>query len=210
MPAPDPQNIIASDPNDYIYVSKKNYARKQNIVNGGDSLGKLIGRPGVITGIILTLVDMVVTFIIRFALSLMKIATFSFNWVNNIIFGNFQGVIPSSLGKGKVITMKFFRYTMTVLMPPFGVMLSKGVYGWFSICICMLLTYIHYLAGIIYAFVITARNRYADQYEDLVYKQAMDKQDPVNNTPIDNSALISVVGFFIVLALTIYLFLRIF
>ena len=38
MPTPDPYNIKATDPSDLIYVSKKNWARKQNshskITNG--------------------------------------------------------------------------------------------------------------------------------------------------------------------------------
>ena len=61
---------------------------------------------------------------------------------------------------------------MNVLMPPFGIMLSKGMYGWFSILVCVLLTYIHYLAGIIYAFIITMHNRYADQYEQYQIKKS--------------------------------------
>ena len=37
--------------------------------------------------------------------------------------------------------------------------------GGFQYLVCLLLTYVNYLAGIIYAFVITTNNRYADQYE---------------------------------------------
>ena len=51
-------------------------------------------------------------------------------------------------------------------MPPFGIVLSKGLYGWFSVLVCILITYVNFIAGIIYAFVITSRNRYADQYEN--------------------------------------------
>ena len=37
--------------------------------------------------------------------------------------------------------------------------------GWFNILICLILTYINYLLGIIYAVLITADNRYADRFE---------------------------------------------
>ena len=120
-----------------------------------DELGGIIGRPGPITGIVLYIVDLIIYLFLKFTFYLFDITQYAYNWVTNILFGNFQGIIPKSWGKGKVISTKFFRYTMNVLMPPFGIMLSKGMYGWFSILVCVLLTYMHYLAGIIYAFVIT-------------------------------------------------------
>jgi len=132
MPTPDPYNIRAKDPEDYVYVSKKHWARKINVEHN-DTLSSIIGRPGPITGLVLYLVDIIVYFVLRFTLYIFDITQYAYNWTANMIFGNFQGIIPKSWGKGKVISTKFFRYTMNVLMPPFGIMLSKGMYGWFSI-----------------------------------------------------------------------------
>jgi uncharacterized membrane protein YqaE (UPF0057 family) len=183
-------DLKTQDPDDYIFVSNKNYFRKQQIQNGnGNVLQQAIGRPGVITGIVLSIIDTLINFVIRFSLLLLQISSLAFDFTYNLIFGNFNGIIPSSLKKGKVISMKWFRYFMTVAMPPFGVFLSKGIYGWFNILICMILTYVHYLAGIIYAVVITMRNRYADQYEDRQMEIAL-ANNPPSEAQADINALV--------------------
>jgi uncharacterized membrane protein YqaE (UPF0057 family) len=195
----DTLNVAAVDPNDYMFVSKKNWARKRQIQDGdADQLTKLVGRPGPITGIILSIVDAITTLFIKFVLLLLQISTIAFDWVMNLIFGNFSAIIPNAIKKGKVISLKWFRYAMTIMMPPFGVFLSKGVYGWFNILVCGVITYIHFLLGIIYAFVITMRNRYADQYEDNAIMQALAKNPP-EEAKADINALIGSVGFSIIL-----------
>jgi len=203
MPTPDPYNIKEKDPEDLIYVSKKHWSRKINVEE--DGLSGIIGRPGPITGIILYLVDLIIYLLLKFTFYLFDITQYAYNWVTNILFGNFQGIIPKSWGKGKVISTKFFRYTMNVLMPPFGIMLSKGMYGWFSILVCVLLTYIHYLAGIIYAFIITMHNRYADQYEQ--YQMKKFEQD-YNQEEVDQDlkAFFSSIAFIVILVIVFILF----
>jgi uncharacterized membrane protein YqaE (UPF0057 family) len=195
----DRLNVSTSDPNDYIFVSKKNMQRKNNIQNGqADQLTKLVGRPGPITGILLSILDAITTFLIRIVLLLMQISTIAFDWVMNLIFGNFSAIIPNAIRKGKVISLKWFRYAMTIMMPPFGVFLSKGIYGWFNILVCGVLTYINFLLGIIYAFVITMRNRYADQYEDIEIVAAL-ANNPPEDAKADVNALIGSVGFSIII-----------
>jgi uncharacterized membrane protein YqaE (UPF0057 family) len=97
---------------------------------------------------------------------------------------------------------------MTVLMPPFGVFLSKGMYGWFNILVCILLTYMNYLAGIVYAFVITMRNRYADQYEDHEMIKALAANPPEQQTA-DINALIGSFGFSVIILGSIFLMMKI-
>ena len=179
-----PDDITTEDPDDYIFVSNKNYFRKQQVQNGnGNILQQAIGRPGIITGLVLSIIDMLMNFIIRFSLLLLQISSLAYDFTYNLIFGNFNGIIPSALKKGKVISMKWFRYAITVMMPPFGVFLNKGIYGWFNILVCIILTYIHYLIGIVYAIVITMINRYADQYEDKQMEIAL-----ANNPPLEAQA----------------------
>jgi uncharacterized membrane protein YqaE (UPF0057 family) len=126
-----------------------------------------------------------------------------------MIFGNFSSIIPTALKKGTVISLKWFRYAMTVLMPPFGVFLSKGVYGWFNILVCIVLTYMNYLLGIVYAFVITMRNRYADQYEDQQMIKAL-AANPPEQQIADINALIGTVGFVVIILGSIFLMLKFF
>ena len=194
-----PNDLTTKDPDDYIFVSNKNYYRKQQVQNGeGNILQQAIGRPGPITGIVLSAVDAITGFIIRFSLLILQISSLAFDFTYNLIFGNFNGIIPSSLKKGKVVSMKWFRYAMTVMMPPFGVFLNKGIYGWFNILVCILLTYMNYLVGIIYAIVITMRNRYADQYEDKQMEIAI-ANNPPEEVKADINALIGSLAFIIIL-----------
>jgi uncharacterized membrane protein YqaE (UPF0057 family) len=211
MPDNNPKNIDASNPDDLVYVSAKNWARKKNIEDGNASMLESggLGRPGILTGIIFSLIDSATTFIVKLVVFILQISTFAYDWMNNLIFGNFKGILPSSWTKGKVISLKWFRYTMTLLMPPFGVFLSKGIYGWFNIIICLILTYIHYLAGIIYAIVITVRNRYADQYEKREIAIA-EADNPPGEAVEDIQAFIYMVAFFGILAGSIVFFLSIF
>lgn len=194
-----PDDLTVQDPDDYIFVSNKNYYRKQQAQNGtGDILQQAVGRPGPITGVVLSALDALIGLIIKFTLLLLQIASLAFDFTYNLIFGNFNGIIPSSLKKGKVVSMKWFRYIMTVLLPPFGVFLNKGIYGWFNILVCMILTYIYYLLGIIYAIVITMRNRYADQYEDKQMTIAL-ANNPPEEVKADLNALIGSSAFVIIL-----------
>ena len=198
-----PNDLTTEDPDDYIFVSNKNYYRKQQVQNGnGNVLQQAIGRPGPITGIVLSALDAIIGFIIKFTLLLLQISSLAFDFTYNLIFGNFNGLIPSSLKQGKVVSMKWFRYAMTILMPPFGVFLNKGIYGWFNILVCIILTYIHYLLGIVYAIVITVRNRYADQYEDKQMKIAL-ANNPPEQVKADINALVGSLVFVIILFGTI-------
>ena len=205
MSSPDPYNVETENPETLSYISKKNWARKQNIANGNNKLSGIFGPPGPLTGIVLSIFNSLTYIALRFIFSILRICTFSFEWLNNLTFGNFKGIIPTSLKNGKVVTMKFFRYTMTILMPPVGIMLSKGLYGWFNMIICMILTYVNFLAGIIYAFVITSRNRYADQYETEQLKIAMNRTTPEEQAA-DSSALKTFGIFILVIISSVYLF----
>ena len=208
MPTPDPYNVKETNPEQLIYISKKNWARKQNIeVN--DPLNSMFGRPGPISGLVLVIIDIVVEITLKFIFYLYDLTQYAFDWINHMSFGNFKGIIPSSFGGGKVISTKFFRYTINVLLPPLGIMLSKGIYGWFSILCCILITYVHYLAGIIFAFVITSKNRYADQYESYQIKQFAN--NPIyKESDIDTSAFFSSSGFVILIVLIFVIFLSFF
>ena len=95
------------------------------------------------------------------------------------------------------------------MMPPFGVFLNKGIYGWFSVLVCIIITYVNFMAGIIYAFVITARNRYADQYEAYQLLKAMDdpNNQTIQGTITDSSALLGTCGFCILFIGVMFFFL---
>jgi uncharacterized membrane protein YqaE (UPF0057 family) len=209
---PNLDDYVAPDPNDYIFVSKKNWARKQKYEGGGGSVAKLIGRPGPVTGFIIGIVDVIVTLILKFLINIFKVCTEGFYWMYNFIFINFDGILPSSLSGGAVVSLRFFRYIFTVIMPPLGILMSKGLYGWFSVLVCIIITYVNYMAGIIYAFVITARNRYADQYEAQNIKSALAKanNETLSDALKNNTALLGTCGFVLVIGLVFFMMLSFF
>ena len=202
----DYYNYNYKSPDDFSYVSKKHWARKQNVENN-EQLPGMLGRPGPITGIVLYLIDIILYFVLRFFFFIFDITHYAFKWIYNMIFGNFTGIIPKSvteLGNGTAISTKFFRYTMNILMPPFGLFLSKGIYGWFSILVCLLLTYINYLAGIIYVFVVTNNNRYADQYEAYELSKYNKEHTDIDIDEKDVGAFYSTIGFVVIIGLIFY------
>jgi uncharacterized membrane protein YqaE (UPF0057 family) len=158
---------VNENPGDYIYVSKKHYERKVKVENDGTSIGHLLKNPGPVGVFMIYLFDTVIEFVTRISVYMFTFIGTGFNYVMAYTFGTFDGILPSSVtdSGGIRISYRFMRYIINLFLPPVGVFLSKGFYGWFNIFICFILTYIHYLLGIIYCFVITSSNRYSDLYE---------------------------------------------
>ena len=197
------------NPEDYVYVAQRNWDRKQKIIKGQDGmLADIVGQPGPIAGVIINTFDAFVNFFARCLLFLLRISEYAFDLINNYAFGNFNGFLPNTVTGGPVFTYKFMRYIMTILMPPVGVFMSKGLYGAFNVFVCLIITYVNYIAGIVYAIVITMRNRYADQYEDYEYiKLKAMNPDPSLIPATDSTAFAGMIGFTVILTVTICLFL---
>lgn len=93
---------------------------------------------------------------------------------------------------GTIFNYTHLRYLVTILVPPLGVFMSKGIYGWVNIIMALFFCYIHYFAGILYALVITYNSKYADLYEKkqaddikrIKMKMKENKDEPVD---IDNN-----------------------
>ena len=75
-------------------------------------------------------------------------------------------ITKKELAKSSVyVDYIYLRYVITLVFPPIGIFLSKGIkYGWVNILIASFLCYLNYFIAIIYAFVITFNNKYADLY----------------------------------------------
>jgi uncharacterized membrane protein YqaE (UPF0057 family) len=134
--------------------------------------GILLGQ-GPITMFIVYMLDFVIKLIARVGELIFEFTSLGFGSVYDAFYGSYGGFIPNSEKFGAIISMKYIRYFITLLIPPVGVFLSKGLYGMFNVFICFILTYIHIILGIVYAFVITYRNRYADRFEEMEYKRLM-------------------------------------
>lgn len=95
----------------------------------------------------------------------MDFSSGGFRLVYDTIYDTGTDIIPNSEKFGTAVSMKAIRIIITVLIPSLGVFLHKGLYGWFNILLCFILTYISFPLGVIYALVVTYKNRYADRYE---------------------------------------------
>ena len=153
------------DPSEYIYVSKQHLQRKLQVENDSSSLGSMLTQPGPIGALMIYLFDAVVEFFARIMVYLFTFVSNGFEYVMAYTFGTFNGFLPNANKNGILVSYTFMRYIINIFLPPVGVYLSKGLYGWFNVFICFVLTYMHYALGIIYCFIATANNRYADLYE---------------------------------------------
>jgi uncharacterized membrane protein YqaE (UPF0057 family) len=66
-----------------------------------------------------------------------------------------------------VIRYNFIRYLITIILPPMGIFMSKGLYGWVNILLSMMLMYISYPIGIIYGMIISFNSYYSDYYQNI-------------------------------------------
>lgn len=134
--------------------------------------GLLLGQ-GPITMFIIYMLDFIIKLFARAFELVFEFTSLGFGSIYDTFYGSYDGIIPNSEKFGAIISMKPIRLFITALIPPVGVFLCKGLFGMFNVIICFVLTYIHLVLGIIYAFVITYRNRYADRYEEMEYKRLM-------------------------------------
>ena len=101
-------NFYYKNPDDFTYVSKKHWHRKQKVENT-DQLSGMLGRPGAITGIVLWILDVLIYFILRFVFFIFDITHYAFKWIYNIIFGNFTGIIPKQVIQQNIVPALFIR-----------------------------------------------------------------------------------------------------
>lgn len=153
------------DPSNYIYVSKAHYDRKLRIENDSNSIGNMLSQPGPVGSLMIYILDILIEFVVKLLVYFFTFLDTGFNYIMAYTFGTFSGILPNANKNGILVSYRFMRYIINILLPPVGVFLSKGLYGWFNVFICFILTYMHYVLGIIYCFIVTANNRYADLYE---------------------------------------------
>ena len=120
---------------------------------------------GPLSLLIVGIIDFVFQLIGSMISLVMDFSSGGFRLVYDTIYDTGTDIIPNSEKFGTAVSMKAIRIIITVLIPSLGVFLHKGLYGWFNILLCFILTYISFPLGVIYALVVTYKNRYADRYE---------------------------------------------
>lgn len=150
----DPGRGSRSRGADKLEMRKKD--SKTGLISGRGPVGLVIAK-------IIDVALMVVKKIFEWIWFSVTLPTFNFVW--NLMFSEFHGVFAGKDKDGDCYNSSVLRYVITILLPPMGVFMSKGLSGWPSIGICSVLTLFHMFPGIIYAFIVTYDNRYADRYQ---------------------------------------------
>lgn len=151
---------------EYDYSNTPAYRRKLKREKlKQEKAGALLTQQGPITAILVSLLDFFMDIFLNLFEMIVDFGQYGFSFVINNIYGTDAQLIPNNEKFGTAVSLKYVRFFITLFIPPLGVFINKGLYGWFNVLLCFLLTYIHFILGAVYAFVITFRNRYADRYE---------------------------------------------
>ena len=159
------ENIEYGTKFDYSKTSAYRRKLKREKLKEAKKAGSL-ALQGPLSLLIVGIIDFFFQLIASMISLVMNFSEGGFSLVYDTIYTDNGNIIPSSEKFGQAISMKPIRIIITVLIPPLGIMLHKGIMGWFNILLCFILTYISFPLGVIYALVVTYKNRYADRYEE--------------------------------------------
>lgn len=123
---------------------------------------------GPVGTLMLVVLDTIIDILLDFAGYFSAIFQDGMDYVHEMTFGNYHGMFGNEQNPekyGMCFSWKMMRYLITLITPPVGVFMAKGLRGWFSVLLCMILCYFHYVIGIVYAFVIANTSKYGDMYE---------------------------------------------
>ncbi len=155
------------------------YVRRYNdrITRNKNNMSSIVSNSGPIGYILILFLDKVIEIIYDLVKPTFRLFWEGVDVIQNATFGEFGGLLNIAATKtdGTCYTFRAFRLILTILTPPIGIFLSKGVKGWFSMIIAVILCYFNYFIGIIYGIVLTMNSRYADKYETRQYNKIMEE-----------------------------------
>jgi uncharacterized membrane protein YqaE (UPF0057 family) len=135
----------------------------------------------------------------------------AFTFVQNTFFSDFKGFLAGKLkpNKGTCFEYTFFRYFMTLMLPPMGIFLSRGISGWYNIIICGLLCFIKYFPGLVYALIVMQSAPYSKRYQEmkrdkLAKSRAEEKKDR-SSLEIEYTPLLMFIGAILITMLAVYI-----
>ena len=176
-----------------------------------DKINKILSGSGPLAIVMIRVIDYLLGTIIDFFSLFSDIVSDGYEIAYDSTLGNFEGIMGSEK-YGICFDYKALRYILTILTPPVGVFMGKGLRGWFSLVLSLLICTINYPLGILYAFIVTSKNRYADRYEKMdkfrVWKVREEIRKEGKSTPKDLSFFFGVALMIFILALPIYLIIK--
>ena len=171
---------------------------------------RLISGNGPLAQIMIYFIQVIIINSLKFLYNhFVNILTDCFNWVQEQFFSDFKGFLAGKLKENNGIHFEytFFRYFITLMLPPMGVFLSRGISAWFNIVICGLLCFIKYFPGLIYALVIIQNAPYAERYKKMK-REKLAKKHPKKtkeNLEISYTPLLIFMGAVLISSLAVYI-----
>ena len=176
-----------------------------------DKVNKILSGSGPLAIVMIRVIDYLLGLIIDFFSLFSDIVSDGYEIAYDSTLGNFEGILGSEK-YGICFDYKALRYVLTILTPPVGVFMGKGLRGWFSLVLSLLICTINYPLGILYAFIVTSKNRYADRFEKMdkfrVWKVREEIRKEGKSTPQDMSFFFGVALMIFIFALPIYLIIK--
>ena len=171
--------------NSYVF---KNADTRYGIINSKyrDKLFKT-AKAGPLAKFIAYVVEAIVSLIKGILLLLYSIWKLIFQLISQLLLGRLKGDIifgqmsrkyTNSNGKctGKLTTLWLPRAVITILLPPFGVFLARGINGIKYIILCSIFTCMFYFPGLIYAFIVIVNsNTYQQERQYISTKRGKGK-----------------------------------
>ena len=158
----------------------------------GKNVKKISLGAGPMAIMILYMLDLIIDSIISLANEVSIIVHDGFDIVFHGLMGRYYGEksqareLEEYIKKhGSCYSYKYIRHFITLILPPLGVFMAKGLRGIMTVLISLGLTYIYYPFGMIYSFVISSRSRYGDYYErhqEAKFAKLDKDKDPSNKT----------------------------
>ena len=161
---------------------KKAEDKRKSVANGGGPIGKIfmflikdIFIDGLLIGFYNTTID---------------IFNEGFAFVDEMFFSDFKGVLAGKFKskKGMCFEYTYFRYFMTIMIPPMGVFLARGLSAWYNIIICAFLSLIYYFPGLIYALIVIQSAPYANKYQEMKRNKLKNAKEENGQTVEDTEA----------------------
>jgi uncharacterized membrane protein YqaE (UPF0057 family) len=107
-----------------------------------------------------------------------------------MFFSDFKGILAGKFKtkSGMCFEYTYFRYFMTIMIPPMGVFLARGITAWYNIIICAFLCMIYYFPGLIYAFIVIHNAPYATRYQEMKRDKLKKTKEAQGQTITDTEA----------------------
>ena len=102
-------------------------------------------------------------------------------FIYDMVYKDGSKLIRPAEKYGAIVSLKPFRVILSIMYPPLGVFLSRGIYGLHYAIIALMLTHVHILLGICFALIITHIPYYADKFSKYDYYRILTIRQLVSN-----------------------------